>query len=503
MAAENGRVHPNCVNASNPYHECGMACLEKIAQGHGHKESPKKKLDYHNGVKEGVISKMKNEERKVNPNCIKASNPYHECGERCFKRNGEANALGFKKQSDNHNGVTEGVISVKKNEGRKVDPTCIKASNPYHECGEHCFKRNGEANARGVNKESGSWSFGRKNKASDSQPGTPLTPRAVDKVAVGGQKANGQHARSENYPKKKVESENGKSFSRPEHFSREIHPEDHSLNKEKVRSAQSVPPSENIKMNDMSKSPPKESVTSPPGASPSKNGKDNKVQAPIEIHHSTEDGGEDIPSPADGSRNFSFSGIDLASGDSDDEEAQSVISDSVSVGKYHVRASISSILQSIISRYGDIAANCNLESNSMRAYYLECLCSVVQELQSTSLMQMTKAKVKEMMAVLKDVESAQIDVDWLRNILNEISEAIEFSTQHQTIDAAKANCANLLESTKKELESQMNELALKEKEVAGLKESVAKTKARLSDLELESNRLEQIIQATQSKLLMQ
>lgn len=56
---------------------------------------------------------------------------------------------------DYHNGVTEGVISVKKNEGRKVDPTCIKASNPYHECGEHCFKRNGEANARGVNKESG------------------------------------------------------------------------------------------------------------------------------------------------------------------------------------------------------------------------------------------------------------------------------------------------------------------------------------------------------------
>lgn len=125
---------------------------------------------------------------------------------------------------------------------------------------------------------------------------------------------------------------------------------------------------------------------------------------------------------------------------------------------------------------------------------------MVQELQSTSLMQMTKAKVKEMMAVLKDVESAQIDVDWLRNILNEISEAIEFSTQHQTIDAAKANCVNLLESTKKELESQMNELALKEKEVAGLKESVAKTKARLSDLELESNRLEQIIQATQSKV---
>lgn len=43
MATENGRVHPNCANASNPYHECGMACLEKIAQGQGQKE-PKKKF---------------------------------------------------------------------------------------------------------------------------------------------------------------------------------------------------------------------------------------------------------------------------------------------------------------------------------------------------------------------------------------------------------------------------------------------------------------------------
>ncbi|KAK2665603.1 hypothetical protein Ddye_004177 [Dipteronia dyeriana] len=100
----------------------------------------------------------------------------------------------------------------------------------------------------------------------------------------------------------------------------------------------------------------------------------------------------------------------------------------------------SSMLQSIFDEYGDIAANCRLESVSTRAYYLECLCSVVQELQSTSLMQMTKAKVKEMLAVLKDVETAQIDVDWLRDILSEVSEAIDVVTQHQTIEAAKVNC---------------------------------------------------------------
>lgn len=41
---ENGRVHPGCANAANPYHECGVYCLEKIAQGKGRKENDKMKL---------------------------------------------------------------------------------------------------------------------------------------------------------------------------------------------------------------------------------------------------------------------------------------------------------------------------------------------------------------------------------------------------------------------------------------------------------------------------
>ena len=41
---ENGRVHPECANAANPYHECGVYCLEKIAEGKGRKEKDKKNL---------------------------------------------------------------------------------------------------------------------------------------------------------------------------------------------------------------------------------------------------------------------------------------------------------------------------------------------------------------------------------------------------------------------------------------------------------------------------
>ncbi|KAG5247953.1 GCIP-interacting family protein [Salix suchowensis] len=66
--AENGRVHPDCVNSSNPYHECGVACLEKLSQG----------------------KRMKEKKQRVHPDCINASNPYHECVEYCFIKIAEA-----------------------------------------------------------------------------------------------------------------------------------------------------------------------------------------------------------------------------------------------------------------------------------------------------------------------------------------------------------------------------------------------------------------------------
>lgn len=125
----------------------------------------------------------------------------------------------------------------------------------------------------------------------------------------------------------------------------------------------------------------------------------------------------------------------------------------------------------------------------MRGYYLECLCAVVQELQSTPSANVTKGKVKEMLAVVKDVESAGIDVNWLRDILNGLSDAIELTT----VEVTKANCDNLLKSTKKELETRLEELALKKKEVA-------ETRARLSKLESESSQLEETAASLRPKV---
>ncbi|XP_022763040.1 uncharacterized protein LOC111308739 isoform X1 [Durio zibethinus] len=368
--SENGRVHPNCVNAANPYHECGVYCLNKIADGKGQKEKDKKKL------------------------------------------------------------------------GSKI----LDASR----------------------------SFGSKKKGSESQPKSSraleITP-TIDAVYPVDPKSPRSH-----FSRKKMEAENAESLSSSERHSEEIYSQDRSFDKAQIQYSQSLPMSGKIVS---------------PADTPTKF-KAEKVQNSPKVSSdaSTEHGREDPTSS-----NFSFSGIGRALEESDEEEeVESVISDScVSVGKYHVKASISSILQSIFDKYGDIAANCQLESASMRAYYLECLCAVVQELHSTSFKQLTKAKVKEMFAVLKDVESAHIDVSWLRALLNEISEAIELVSQRQTFEAKKVKYNRYLESVRKELESKMEELAQKEKEAADAQEQVTETKARLDDIEHECSQLDKAI----------
>ncbi|XVE93875.1 hypothetical protein REPUB_Repub01dG0232300 [Reevesia pubescens] len=367
-------------------------------------------------------------------------------------------------------------------ENGRVHPDCSNAANPFHQCGAYCLEKIAEGKGpKAKDKKKlgskildASRSFGRKKKGSEPQP---KSPRALEIAPVIGAVylADPKSPRS-HFSRKKMEVENGESFSSSEQHSEEIYPRDQYFDKAQIEYSQSLPMSGKI----MS-----------PVVTPTKI-KAEKVQNSPKVSSDaiTEDGREDATSSI-----FSFSRIVGTLEESDEEEeVKSVISDScVSVGKYHVKASISSILQSIFDKYGDIAANCQLESASMRAYYLECLCAVVQELHSTSFKQLTKAKVKEMFAVLKDVESAQIDVSWLRALLNEISEAVELVSQRQTFEAKKTKYGRSLGSVRKELESKMEDLAQKEKEAADAREHVEETKARLDDIEHECSQLDKTI----------
>lgn len=215
-----------------------------------------------------------------------------------------------------------------------------------------------------------------------------------------------------------------------------------------------------------------------------------------------DDTGESLSASAGRLLDFSLSGISIANGDEDsEEETESLASEPrVPVGNYRVRESYAPILRSIFDKYGDIGASFQLESAVMRTYYVECVCFVVQELQSTSITEFSKSRVKELMAILKDVESARLQVAWLRSMLNEVAEYIELINQHQAVEMAKANSDSEIEFLREELESELKTLAQKEREVAAIKTRVAENQDRLRELELTSCELDKSLSSIKSKV---
>ncbi|CDY50259.1 BnaC03g61260D [Brassica napus] len=145
------------------------------------------------------------------------------------------------------------------------------------------------------------------------------------------------------------------------------------------------------------------------------------------------------PELADESQSFSIQEIAKMRGLK--EESQSMISESyVSVANYRVKASVAETLQAIISKHGDIAASSKLQSNVTRSYYLESLAAVVMELRTSGLKDLTKTRVAEMAAVVKDMESVKIEVSWLKKAVAELGEAVEYAGEYEAAKAEREAC---------------------------------------------------------------
>lgn len=421
-----------------------------------------------------------------------------------------------KNQSD-YRGAGEERSKIVQRE-RRVNGACPKASNPYHECGESCSQKGGYTEARRYKKEAGSngvdasETLSRRTKK-DPDP-RPNSSHMQDKVAspvVSSISTTPTIAPSSplHFTSEKRDLEDKNSIS-PIPYSGEIHPEDFSFLKGQVTSSHSMPTSGNVTpvlhlSPDRAKDPPTESLEYAAISTPSKEIEEENFDGSLthKIVPSTviDDPAEGAPHSNRGSMSSSISDVGHSFEDSDEEDAQSVMSETrVPVGKYHVKSSVSSILQAILEKYGDIAENCVLESISMRSYYLESVCFIVQELQSTSFMHLTKSKVKEMLAILKDLETSHIKVGWLRKILDEISDVIEVITQHQTVKAAKTKCDQSLDSKRKLLEFQTEDLAKKEAELAEAKSKLAETRTRLRELEVESFELNKSVLSVSSQI---
>ncbi|KAI4350262.1 hypothetical protein L6164_004734 [Bauhinia variegata] len=414
------------------------------------------------------------------PNCVYASNPYHECTDACSTKTKDTKPQKMKKGSDYRR--TDGEHGKKMNGGRRTHPDCPKASNPYHDCDEYCNK--------GMSGADSGVKLARKKKLG-SKPELPVLD-SVPPSKVGAIYFSDVSSPIPQYSEKKKEElkSNGHISSKP--VSGEMNYKDQPQ----------FPKSEPASKNGMSinhKDQPMDSVEHVPfPIQANKEGEKNASHKVVPIPTDT----EGLTTKAFGSKDFSFSGTPLSNEDSDDdEETRSIVSETrVPIGRYRVKESFAPILHAVIDKYGDIGASCHLESIVLRSYYVECVCFVVQELQSTSVMQLTKSKVKELLAILKDVESAEINVAWLRSIFNEITENMDIINQHQAMEVEKMNSDCDVESLRKELESDLETLAQKEEEVTGIKTRIAETRDRLKELELKSTELDKGMLSIKSKV---
>lgn len=365
-----------------------------------------------------------------NGSCANASNPYHQCTQACSQKTKGTKprhvAAGTASNSNNRKVINGG-------ERRTYASSCPKSSNPYHKCDANCNNSGATPHSKIDHR-----------KKVGSKPQPPVL---------------------QSVPPTKP------------HYS-------HNKNDEIIPS--SGPISAQLHIPDvMPKDQVKDGATEVlPNKTETK--KEDKVAASHEIVPVTnsDETGEG------GSKDFSFSGnplplhnkeIDTSS--EGEADSVSVVSESrVSIGKYNVKESFGSILQTILDKYGDIGASCDLESVVMRSYYMECVCFVVQELQSSS-DSISKTKVSELLDIVKDVESAHLRVAWLRNTLDEIVENIELISHHQDMEMEKANYDREMESLREQLESELETLAQKEQEVADINIRIPEIRDRLSELE--------------------
>lgn len=118
------KSHPDCVNASNPYHECVENCLKKIVEA-------KEQIQ---GSEESKDNSDVPEERIVHPDCVNALNPYHECSEFCFKRIAEEKNLAgtAKSETQDRDGSNQSNIRHEESEDQ-ADQTNGDGDNAVHE----------------------------------------------------------------------------------------------------------------------------------------------------------------------------------------------------------------------------------------------------------------------------------------------------------------------------------------------------------------------------------
>ncbi|XP_057438065.1 uncharacterized protein LOC130730154 [Lotus japonicus] len=144
---------------------------------------------------------------------------------------------------------------------------------------------------------------------------------------------------------------------------------------------------------------------------------------------------------------------------------------------YQVKLSSMPMLRKILDKHGDIAENCSILTMKYRSKLLEMICDIVSELQEKDFWKIKDNDLKNMFAIVDEVKSLKVDIEWLQLRLVEIREARHTLKQvkdsnRRTIDAAERELGEF-EAQKKEIEAKLHSLCGQE---TSYKDTLARAK---------------------------
>ncbi|MCE2055533.1 hypothetical protein HAX54_042837 [Datura stramonium] len=151
------------------------------------------------------------------------------------------------------------------------------------------------------------------------------------------------------------------------------------------------------------------------------------------------------------------------------EDDDDVCSELVDVHGYKVKAINVPILATIFVKYGDITVNCHYKSPTARASLLDEVSDVVRRLKTSDV---SFSSIKAMKSVVSNAADAKLDVTWLQQYLDEISEEEDMEKKSSYLMALSETTMLVSKAAKKDL-VEMN------REVLAAKKWLKKAERRL------------------------
>uniref|UniRef100_M1BR88 Phospholipase n=4 Tax=Solanum tuberosum TaxID=4113 RepID=M1BR88_SOLTU len=155
----------------------------------------------------------------------------------------------------------------------------------------------------------------------------------------------------------------------------------------------------------------------------------------------------------------------------------------VDVHGYKVKVSSGPILTAIFAKYGDIAVNCHYKSLAFRVSLLDIVCDVVRRLKTGDV---GSTSIKDMRALVSAAAKVKLDVTWLQQYLDEISE--EGDMEKKLLDLMELSKTTMLVSI-----AAKKDMVERNRKVFAAEERLKKAEKRLQEARSRAGKVERSV----------